>query len=150
MTYPPFNGLTRFLPKGLRARKKSVQIPTQLMVQKFIMIEFLIITEQTLKDLPLSTIDTAEFYVVKVPRTVCAIFNEASEQATNKSRYDFKLAAGYCYKWFEPPDSKPIPYSKAIELQERALGDQTKPRHIKSMISTLASRLIRPAPPSPF
>jgi hypothetical protein len=66
-------------------------------------------------------------YVVKVPRTIRGIFNEASEKESIRGAKRF---AGYYYEWFTPPDSQPVPYSKVIELKEKQLGDQTKPRQV--------------------
>jgi len=67
-------------------------------------------------------------YVVSVPRTVRGVFNAASKKESKEK--GFNCAAGYRYEWFTPPDSKPIPYSKTIELREKALGDQLAPRRV--------------------
>lgn len=77
-------------------------------------------------------------YVVSVPRTVRGVFNEASEKETQKEGY--KIAAGYRYEWFTPPDSTPIPYSKVVELREKTLGDQLAPRRVPGRISVMPDR----------
>jgi len=77
-----------------------------------------------------------ETYVVSVPRTVRGIFNEESKRASIEDHYD--QAAGYTYYWFTPPDSKEIPYSKLIELQEKEKGDQLAQRTIKAKIAAFS------------
>lgn len=71
-------------------------------------------------------------YVVSVPRTVRGIFNEESKRASIEDHYD--QAAGYTYHWFTPPDSKEIPYSRLVELQEQLKGDQLAQRTVKAKI----------------
>jgi hypothetical protein len=82
-------------------------------------------------------------YVVAVPRVMHGIFNAASEKAMDENHWsnsDIRLAAGYKYEWFTPPDSQPIPYSKVIELREKELGDQTKPRQFLGQIVAATPR----------
>jgi hypothetical protein len=82
-----------------------------------------------------------DVYVVEVPLTIRGIFNAASEKESQEFQYRINVAAGYKYEWFTPPDSQLIPLSKVIELREKELGDQTKPRQV--MVMT-ASRLPHP------
>ena len=77
-------------------------------------------------------------YVVSVPRTVRGVFNAASKKESEEQGYS--CAAGYRYDWFTPPDSKPIPYSKVVELREKTLGDQLAPRRVPGSIPAFPDR----------
>lgn len=77
-------------------------------------------------------------YVVSVPRTIRGVFNAASQKDSEENGYH--CAAGYRYEWFTPPDSKPIPYSKVIELREKTLGDQLAPRRVPGSIAAFPNR----------
>lgn len=77
-------------------------------------------------------------YVVSVPRRIRGVFNEASEKESKEKGY--KIAAGYRYEWFTPPDSTPVPYSKVVELREKTLGDQLAPRRVPGSLAILPNR----------
>lgn len=79
-----------------------------------------------------------DIYVVSIPRTIHAVFNDASKRYQDMGS---NVAGGYRYEWFTPPDSQPIPYSKVVELKEKELADQTKPQQINKLVV-----LRRPSP----
>lgn len=79
-----------------------------------------------------------DVYVVSVPRTIHAYYDEASKEASVK--HSFNVAAGYTYDWFTPPDSVEIPYSKVIELGEAELGDQLEKRTVKKQVPAIPPR----------
>lgn len=69
-------------------------------------------------------------YVVSTPLVVRGIFNDAAK----------KEAEGYTYEWFTPPDSEQIPYSKVVEIREKALGDQLKPQVSTQAVGAFPTR----------
>jgi hypothetical protein len=73
-----------------------------------------------------------DMYVIQVPRVVRGVFNVSAKKAPQKGA---KMADGYKYEWFTPPDSTAIPYSKVIELQEKQKGLQTASRQVLSKIT---------------
>ncbi|HYD17434.1 MAG TPA: hypothetical protein VEF76_03015 [Patescibacteria group bacterium] len=77
-------------------------------------------------------------YVVSVPRVMRGIFNEAAAKLSAENHVP--MAAGYTYEWFTPPDSVQIPYSKVVELREKAQGDQLAPRTVTRPIAAFSER----------
>ncbi|MDI1227448.1 MAG: hypothetical protein PSY14_07175 [bacterium] len=74
-----------------------------------------------------------DVYVVSIPRTVRGTFNAASAKASVEDRY--QQAAGYTYEWWTPPDSRQIPYSRVVEMEEKEKGDQLARRSVTKKIA---------------